>query len=274
MLQQNSDHSVSVEARGDKMRHIIYLVALAGFLSGAHFSAASGGVTAPKYGPAVVPLSRDHAYVQAQDHPAPDFWALMPYYVPQQNDYSCAVASVAAVVNALTRAGHPLIASDRNATHDSLLATVKTARWKERMQKGGVDGTAGVTLEQLAEIVTEAFRQQGLSPVIDKVRVTTDDPATCALWRKTLVANERSADDLILIHFTQDTLTGAGGGPYPHISPVGAYDAGTGRVLVLDVDREWYEPYWVADTLVVRAMAATTPAFGSGGWLRISRKPR
>ena len=236
--------------------------------------AGAGGAPAPTYGPSAVPLSRDHAYFQSPGHPAPDFWALMPYYVPQQNDYSCAVASVAAVVNALTRAGRPLVGSDRNATHDSLLAAVKAARWGERMRKGGVDGTAGVTLDQLAEIVAEALRQQGVSPVIEKVRVSADDPATRALWRRTLTASERSGDDLILIHFTQDTLTGAGGGPYPHISPVGAYDAGTGRVLVLDVDREWYEPYWVADTLVVRAMAAATPAFGSGGWLRVSRTPR
>jgi len=60
---------------------------------------------------------------------------------------------------------------------------------------------------------------------------------------------------MILIQFTQDTLTGAGGGPYPHISPIGAYDTGTGRALVLDVDRDYYEPYRVDAALIVKAMA-------------------
>ncbi len=253
------------------IRSIVQLL-LTGIL---FFPAGAGGAPAPKYGPTAVPLSRDHAYFQNPTHPAPDFWALASFYVPQLNEYSCSVASVAAVVNALTRANRPLADSDRNATHDSLLASVKVARWAERMQKEGVDGRVGVTLDQLAEIVAEALRQQGVaSPVIEKVRVTAVDQATRDLWRRTLIANEASADDLILIHFTQETLTGADGGPYPHISPVGAFDAGTGRVLVLDVDRDYYEPYWATATLIVRAMAATTPAYGSGGWLRISRQPR
>lgn len=76
---------------------------------------------------------------------------------------------------------------------------------------------------------------------------------------------------MILIHFTQDPLTGASGGPYPHISPIAAYDAGTGRALVLDVDREYYEPYWVDAALIVKAMAARTAMYGHGGWIRVSR---
>lgn len=240
----------------------------------------SSGVTAatlpqqvpPKYGPAAVPLSSDRAYFQQTDHPAPDFWALVPFYVPQRNEYECSVASVAAVINGLTRANRQLAGDVRNVTAASLLETVKTVQWAERMQKGGVDGQVGLTLEQLAEVLREALRQQGIiDPLIETVRVTADDPDTRKRWRTALATNEVSAEDMLLIHFTQDTLTGSEGGPYAHISPIAAYDAATDRALVLDVDREYYEPYWSPAEMIVKAMSAYTPQYGHGGWIRVSR---
>lgn len=232
----------------------------------------AAGDPGPKYASTTVPLSRDHVYFQNPAHPAPDYWALSPYYVPQLNAYDCSVATVAAVVNALTRANRNLADSDRNASSAMLLNTVKIAQWAQRVQKGGVNGQVGLTLDQLALVLAEALRQNGVaSPRIEKVQVTSDNQPTRDLWRKALAANESSADDMILIHFTQDTLTGASGGPYPHISPIAAYDAGKGRALVLDVDREYYEPYWVDAALVVKAMAAGTAMYGHGGWIRVNR---
>lgn len=226
----------------------------------------------PKYGSSATPVSSDHTYFQQPGHPAPDYWALSPFYLPQRNEYDCSAAAVAAVVNALTRANRPLKETDRNASVASLLEAVTTARWAERVQKQGVDGQVGLSLEQLADVLKEALRLQGITaPRIETVRVTADDPATRAAWRKALAANEASADDIILIHFTQDTLTGAGGGPYPHISPIGAFDAVTDRALVMDVDREYYEPYWSPADMIAKAMAASTPQYGHGGWIRVRR---
>ncbi|MGC4118533.1 MAG: phytochelatin synthase family protein [Myxococcales bacterium] len=88
-----------------------------------------------------------------------------------------------------------------------------------------------------------------------------------ARLRAALEENERSARDAMIVHFVQDELTAAPGGPYPHISPIGAYDAARRRVLVLDVDREWYEPYWVSDEALFKAMSRRTSAFGAGGWV-------
>lgn len=230
------------------------------------------GASNPKYASTTAPLSRDHTYFQNPAHPAPDYWALSPYYLPQLNDYDCSVATVAAVVNALTRANRNLVASDRNAASAMLLDNIKVAQWAQRVQKGGINGQVGLTLDQLALVLAEALRQNGVaSPKIEKVQVTSNDQPARDLWRKALAANESSADDMILIHFTQDTLTGADGGPYPHISPIGAYDAGTGRALVFDVDREYYEPYWVDAALIVKAMATRTAMYGYGGWIRVSR---
>ncbi len=250
------------------LRPIGSAVLIAFLISAISAAAASN----PKYLPTTVPLSRDHAYFRNPAHPAPDFWALSSFYVPQRNEYDCSVASIAAVVNALTRASRNLADSDRNVTSAMLLDKVKAAQWAQRMQKGGVNGQVGLTLDQLAEVLTDALHQQGIpAPRIETVRVTADDPATREKWRRTLESNESSADDMILIHFTQDTLTGAGGGPYPHISPIGAFDAGSNRALVLDVDREYYEPYWSPADMIVKAMSVSTPQYGHGGWIRVSR---
>ena len=40
-----------------------------------------------------------------------------------------------------------------------------------------------------------------------------------------------------------------------HISPVGAYDPSTQRVLILDSDRKWYEPYWVSEKTFLRGIS-------------------
>ena len=226
----------------------------------------------PKYGPPqaphATPLSQDHAYFQDPGHSAPDFWALIPYYVPQLTECSCSVASVAAVVNAATRAGRPLAAADRNATHASLLEGVRSERWAERCGKKGVDGVPGLTLVQLRRITEEALALQGAAGCsVRSVEVTEATPEAREKWESALRANEKSSKNFMLVHFTQDTLTASEGGPYPHISPVGAYDATRRRVLVLDVDREYYEPYWVDPGKLLEAMAVKTPGLGHGGYL-------
>ncbi len=240
--------------------------------------AASPAPPAPKYGPAeaprAVPLSRDHAYLQDPAHPAPDYWALAPYYAPQFNDMSCSAAAVTAVVNGALRAGRLLGNEERNVTQQALLDKVRTHRWKERVNKGGWHGAYGLTLEQLRDVTRDALVAYGAASVevqsVDASATNAEGEAGLAAFRRVLEGNERSASDFVLVHFVQDGLTGAPGGPYAHISPVGAYDAERRRVLVMDVDREWYEPYWVADDVLWRAMSVRTKAFGSGGWVRVS----
>jgi hypothetical protein len=107
---------------------------------------------------------------------------------------------------------------------------------------------------------------------VERHEVATDDAQELRRLRDVLRANEANPDDSILLHFVQDELTSAPGGPFPHVSPVGAYDAVKGRVLIFDVDREWYEPYWVSDEDLLKAMARSTAAFGHGGFIRVGRR--
>lgn len=68
-----------------------------------------------------------------------------------------------------------------------------------------------------------------------------------------LRANEASARDWLLLNFAASHYVGVG--DYGHIAPVAAYDEALRRVLVLDPDREWYEPYWISDEVALAGMA-------------------
>ncbi|MDD5628023.1 MAG: phytochelatin synthase family protein, partial [Elusimicrobia bacterium] len=190
---------------------------------------------------------------------------LNSFYVPQSDAYSCGAASVSMALNALLNADRPRSDQERNITQEELLDKVK-GDWQALLSPPGLAGRHGLTLTQLAAFMRAGFKAYSR----DKFAVTLGEAGLKA-FRRALVENEKDADDLILVHFAQDDLTLAEGGPYPHISPIGAYDAARKRVLIFDVDRQWYEPYWVPDEALLKAMARETAAFGRGGWVRARR---
>jgi hypothetical protein len=49
------------------------------------------------------------------------------------------------------------------------------------------------------------------------------------------------------------------------------YGIHSGRVLILDVDREYYGPYWVAVERLLIAVSASTPTYGHGGVLIVRK---
>ena len=79
------------------------------------------------------------------------------------------------------------------------------------------------------------------------------DGAALERLRAALRANEGADRDWLLLNFWAQSYVGTGA--YGHIAPVGAYDPETRRVLVLDPDREWYEPYWLPDEIALQGMA-------------------
>ena len=231
----------------------------------------------PKYGPAgqslAVPLTQDHSYFQDSRHPSPDFWRLSAFYVPQTDAASCSAASVAMVLNGLLNADRPRGDRERNVTPDELLKKIQ-GDWKSRLAPQGLDGRHGVTLKQLEIFLKEGLSEYGRSQFfVERHEVAAADAEALQRLRGILRENEENPGDFILLHFVQDDLTRAPGGPFPHVSPVGAYDAARRRVLIFDVDREWYEPYWASDEEVLKAMAHPTAAFGRGGYIRVGRRP-
>lgn len=206
----------------------------------------------PKYGPAespaATPLFVASEYFRRAE--AEDFWRLIGYYVPQFSGSACSVASVSMVINAaLSR--RERTSDDKVVSQAELLDRVRVEGWKSRIVGIGIRGT---TLEQLGRIVEAVFKEYKFEGA--KVRVVHVAGATTDVLeglRKDLRENERSGRNFIIANFDQKMFTDdASAG---HIAPIGAYDEKLRRVLILDPDREYYEPYWVSDENFLRGMA-------------------
>lgn len=200
----------------------------------------------PKYGPDATLLRDSHEYVRLS--PAPDFWALMPYYAAQQTGSACSIASVAMILNG-ARAHRTLSADDELVTQNGALKKTADEEWTKAVgDKGG-----GRPLDLLGPGVEKAFRAYGFSDAAAEVIHVNDlSPATRKRVHDALVANEKSDSDFILANFIQGSYTGDA--DVGHIAPVAAYDAKTKRVLILDPDREWYEPYWVSEETFLKGL--------------------
>src|SRR3989338_5497101 len=229
----------------------------------------------PKYsavdGALAVPISEDNAYFRNPANPAYDYWNLSGYYVPQSTVSSCLAAAVSMALNALLSARRQRGDEEENIAEGKLTEKVSGVPWQALVSTEGADGRHGLTLAQLAAASSEAMAAYGaLEPSVSSVTAASQSAQALESFRKALAENERNPLNIMLLHFTQDTLTGAPGGPYAHISPVGAYDEKPRRVLIFDVDRQWYEPYWAADIQVLKAMAVKTKAFGVGGYVLLN----
>jgi hypothetical protein len=205
----------------------------------------------PKLGPEAVPITQQTDYLRTA--PAPDYWKLSPFYVPQQTSSACSLASVVMALNALR--GLPARSDERLITQSALLKKVAQAAWVKQVAEGG----SGVTFDGLVALVKKSLARFQLRDYgVEVIRPGDEQPETLARLRQALADNEASDRDVILVYFNQGVVTGDWDGP--HVSPIGAYDARTGQVLILDVDREWYVPYWTADTQLLKAMLRPAPA--------------
>jgi hypothetical protein len=215
---------------------------------------AASPARAPKYAAFAVPLANDHDYLRGA--PAPDFWALSPYYVGQQNDASCSLASLSMLVNA-ARLGTRLAAEDPLVSQPLLLERVESRLWA----KGVAEDGDGVTLDQLGALARQSLAAFGkLARRVEVTHVPAVTPEALERLREVLRQNEASAYDWVLLNFHARAYVGAG--DYGHIAPVGAYDERQRRLLVLDPDRAWYEPYWIPEEVALAGMATPDATTG------------
>jgi hypothetical protein len=216
----------------------------------------------PKLASAAVPLLRPDDYLRS--HPAPDFWTLLAFYVPQATDAACSVASITMALNAVR--GLPPFAADPIITQQRLLERVADERWTAATAQGG----SGVTWAELERYLLEGLRAYQVPAALQVWRPSDASVATLQQLRDLLAQNEQSSADVIVGVFDQGVLTGDVN--IGHVSPIAAYDQQNKRVLVMDVDREWYVPYWVSDELLLEAMLRPSPQDPErGGVLRIRK---
>jgi hypothetical protein len=221
----------------------------------------------PKYAAFSVPLSRDPVYLRQAT--APDFWALAPYYVGQQDDTSCSLASLTMLVNAARHDTH-LSTDEPLVTQPVLRQRVASSVWERGLAPGG----DGVTLDQLALLARQSLLAFGVEPVaVRTTHVPAPSPEALEQLRAALRASEDSDSDFVLVNFLAGAYVGVG--EYGHIAPVGAYDGERRRVLILDPDRTWYEPYWVPDEVALAGMATRDPvASQPRGYLYVSLRSK
>lgn len=203
----------------------------------------------PKYGPKTTPLSADHGYFRKAE--APDYWAVSAYVQPQRDPRSCSLATFATTVNTLRALKGPMTADEKMVAQAEILDKVDHPGWNRMFKQNGKT----TSLEEFTEIAQKAMKLYGIEGKkaefrhIDKV-----DAATTAEVRKILVENEKSSKDLVIINALQSELTGDPEGAVGHLLNVGAYDAAKDRVLLIDPDREYYEPYWVDLAMLMKGM--------------------
>lgn len=206
----------------------------------------------PKYGKNTKPLAEDFAYFRGATKT--DFWKLIPYYIPQHNDKACGVASSIMVLNALI-AGERNTADGKNVDVDEIIKLAPA--YKKRTGTKG----KGFTLDELGETLTTLLENAPDGPyTVDVQRFDgKDKKAEMKRLLKLLTSNEKNAGDFIIANFLQSVLTGDPDGSVGHIAPIGAFDAKRKRVLILDPDRKYYQPYWVPYEKLFDAINTTDP---------------
>ncbi|GAB5359315.1 hypothetical protein AAMO2058_000534000 [Amorphochlora amoebiformis] len=200
------------------------------------------------------------------------YWRLAIHLATQINRGSCAIATATIVLNALSPPS--LHGSYLNQT--SLLAESECARRAAVGANGetpGLDAVLehlskhGSTLDQ-AKSYLECF---GVAVRLVHALGIQPEEFYADLTAAT------SSGDIIIVDFKRSSVGLEG---HAHFSPVGAYsppgaDAKNGgKVLVLDVARMRYPPYWVDGKSLLNAMATIDDStHASRGYLIVCEKP-
>ncbi len=189
----------------------------------------------------------------AESNARNDFFKLTWSFVTQERPSFCGVASAVTVLNAL-EVEAPQTDVGRQFTQVNFFGPEAQKVYpSESVAKGGV------TLGQLADLIqTHAAK----ADVIYGSDLTIDD------MRARLSKNLATAGDFVIVNYARGEV---GQETLGHISPLGAYHAGSDRFLLLDVARYKYPPVWVTAEALLRAVKTTDQSAGkSRGFLTVS----
>ena len=190
----------------------------------------------------------------------------------QFNNYSCSVATVAMLINGARR----LLNNEailEEIDQRKILERVNLGHWAERVSDAGYKGRHGLPFSDFGRVVKAGFDAFNI-PVSNIETVATPPQAVDQASRRNhlraaLESMTSSDRELIGAYFTQGVFIGQWHGH--HISPVGAYNVKGQRVLILDVDAERFEPYWVQFERFFEGLLGRTNIYNDkgGGYVRI-----
>jgi hypothetical protein len=202
-----------------------------------------------RYVPGVVSIIQEHSYIRT--HSAPVYWNISPYYLPQPTDASCSLASATMLINAL-RIPQMQYANQKLATTNSVVRSTNDA-WKNAVKQGG----SGVTLDQFGSFLTQAMKAYHIQPTNIEVIHATGVKDIATKFHQALLDGEKTGRTYLIVNFDLKLIsrTESSG----HFAPVGAYDVNTKRVLIMDPEREFFEPYWVPEHRLLNSMETKDP---------------
>lgn len=180
-----------------------------------------------------------------------NFFSLITNFASQSDVSMCGPASLAMVLNALKL--------------DPIRTWRRPWRWWSDEMFACCEGSlqvmkaSGVTLEFFDRI---AKQQKGIA-------VDTRGPGTASEFRKYLLQSATEPNTHVIVSFGRESLGQTGIG---HFSPVAGVHPDKDLVLVLDVARFKYPPYWVKIEELHAAMTGVDPESGvSRGYCVIKR---
>jgi hypothetical protein len=184
------------------------------------------------------------------------YFAVQPFVDTQENLAFCGPASMAAVLNSLPRETRPVAPQLKPFpyfTQDSFFnQRTQTIKTREATLR------SGLTLQQM----TEMFRQFAVN-----ADLFYGDQLTESTFRDLMTTAMGDPNTRLVANFDRKTLNQQGAG---HFSPIAAYDSASDSVLIVDVAKFKYPPFWVSVVDLLNAMNTIDSDSGkSRGLIRV-----
>lgn len=189
-------------------------------------------------------IAQDGAALPASPEAAADLAVLTSALQTQETRTGCGPASAATVLSALggSRVSQEDVQSAQASAVRSRLRTFFT----------------GMPLDALAAVL----RADGADAT-----ATHAGDSTLEAFRESVRRNASTPGDYLVINYHREVLGQEGGG---HFSPVGAWDAASDRLLILDVATFRYPPVWARVADVYAAMNTVDSESGTTrGWIEV-----
>ena len=183
-----------------------------------------------------------------------DYFTLSTQFLTQRSQSFCGVASSVMVLNSLPIAAPevPELKPFRAFTQSNVFAPGLGPLNADFVSKGGL------TLEQVGALLTANHAE---------AQVHYAEDGELEAFRAEVKKNLATEGDFIIVDFLRGEL---GQDLGAHWSPIAAYHDGSDRILVLDVARFRYPPYWVKTEALFRAMNTSDADAGKHrGWVSV-----
>lgn len=167
------------------------------------------------------------------------FYPLSEQFITQSEPSYCALSSLAMVLNALNHDPKKIWKGNWRWVSEETLQCESANLCGHSLEKVKVDGMNFDEFESLAECHDVIMRSVRVSE-----EETDQNKSECEQFRQHVkdISSNDSASSFVIVNFSRRTLGQTGSG---HFSPIGGYHPEKDLVLILDVARFKYPPFWV-----------------------------